>query len=115
MIVEFILGPPGICLLAFALGLVVVARAVLKASDSGSQLSKLIAQLDREIQEAQEAIPETESRLARLKEAAPGLKKQYAAFDKYLGELLKLDTTVREDEKDDHERRQAMGTHKVDR
>ena len=52
MIVEFILGPPGICLLAFALGLVVVARAVLKASDSGSQLSKLIAQLDREIQEA---------------------------------------------------------------
>jgi len=112
--VEYILGPPGICLLAFVVSAVLVARAVMRAADTGSQLQKVIRKLDAELEQAQAFVPETEARIAQLKRTVPDLKRKYAAIDKYLSALLQLDADTREDEREEEERRRALGIHKVD-
>ncbi|MFH1570717.1 MAG: hypothetical protein ABIL09_22185 [Gemmatimonadota bacterium] len=112
--VEYILGPPGICLLAFAVSVFVVARAVLRAKDTGDQLAKLIRRLDAQIREATDAIPETEGRIAALKDAVPTLKKRYVAFDAYMRILLQLQADCTLEERDEEERRRALGSQKID-
>jgi len=112
---EYMLGAPGICLLTCALGVVAVARALLRASDASAQLAKTLAKLDRDLLAARESIPEIEARVAELKSVVPGLKRKYAAIDKYVSELVKLDSAMSEDEKEEDERRKALGMHKVSR
>jgi len=111
---EYILGPPGMCLLAVVVSAILVARAVLRATDAGAQLAKLIAKLDAEIRQARESVPETEARVAALKGVVPDLKRKYAAIDRYMSALLQLDADARNEEKDDADRRRALGSQKVD-